>query len=103
MFLGLLARTSHTQLSTMESRVLVIGAGLAGLGAARELSHRGYNVTVLEAASRVGGRLLSANLDDGEAAVDLGAVRMSRGSDPTCWCVRSAMLVSTHFRLFRHA
>lgn len=64
-----------TQLSSMESRVLVVGAGLAGLGAARELSHRGYNVTVLEAASRVGGRLLSAKLEDGGAAVDLGAVR----------------------------
>lgn len=61
--------------STMESRVLVVGAGLAGLGAARELSHRGYNVTVLEAASRVGGRLLSSKLEDGGAAVDLGAVR----------------------------
>lgn len=71
----------------MESRVLVVGAGLAGLGAARELSHRGYNVTVLEAASRVGGRLLSAKLENGGAAVDLGAVRKTEnGRQTPCWC-----------------
>ena len=60
--------------------MLVVGAGLAGLSAARELSHRGYKVTVLEARDRVGGRLWSSNLDDGSGAsssVDLGAVRTS--------------------------
>jgi monoamine oxidase len=37
--------------------VLVIGAGLAGLSAARELEDRGLRVTVAEARDRVGGRV----------------------------------------------
>ena len=37
--------------------VIVIGAGLAGLVAARELEARGRSVTVLEARDRIGGRV----------------------------------------------
>ena len=40
-------------------RVVVIGAGLAGLSAAYELSRSGADVTVLEARNRLGGRVLS--------------------------------------------
>ena len=40
-------------------RVVVIGAGFAGLTAAYELSRAGADVTVLEARNRVGGRVLS--------------------------------------------
>jgi oxygen-dependent protoporphyrinogen oxidase len=39
--------------------VVVIGAGIAGLGAARELVRRGARVTVLERGSEVGGRCRS--------------------------------------------
>lgn len=40
-------------------RVVVVGAGFAGLAAAYELSHAGAEVTVLEGRNRVGGRVVS--------------------------------------------
>ena len=38
-------------------RVLVLGAGLAGLSSAYELQSLGHNVTILEAQMRPGGRV----------------------------------------------
>ncbi len=56
-----------------EADVVVIGAGLAGLAAARALTAAGREVVVLEARDRVGGRLLNHRLgDDPEAVVELG-------------------------------
>ena len=37
-------------------RIIVIGAGVAGLSAARTLADSGYEVVVLEARNRIGGR-----------------------------------------------
>jgi monoamine oxidase len=50
--------------------VLVIGAGLAGLCAARYLARRNVSCTVIEARDRVGGRTLSQQL--GNDTFDLG-------------------------------
>ena len=55
----------------MEADVIVVGAGLAGLTAARELKAAGWTVRVLEARDRVGGRLKGHPLGDGKSA-DLG-------------------------------
>lgn len=51
--------------------VIVVGAGLSGLVAARELHRNGIDVLVLEAGDRVGGRTLNHPLGDGKV-VELG-------------------------------
>ena len=45
--------------------VVVLGAGLAGLAAARDLAGGGADVLVLEARDRVGGRVEQVSVDDG--------------------------------------
>jgi monoamine oxidase len=52
--------------------VAVVGAGFAGLAAALDLHDHGLSVVVLEARDRVGGRVLSVELENGELA-ELGA------------------------------
>ncbi len=49
-------------------RVLVAGAGLAGLCAARELTRAGAAVTILDARERAGGRVWTARLEHGQHA-----------------------------------
>jgi monoamine oxidase len=56
---------------TLTTDVVVVGAGLAGLTAARRLTKAGRRVVVLEARNRVGGRTLNHALPDGHVA-DLG-------------------------------
>jgi monoamine oxidase len=50
----------------LDADVVVVGAGLAGLAAARELERAGASVAVLEARDRVGGRVLSEPIGDDE-------------------------------------
>lgn len=58
----------------------IVGAGIAGLAAARDLVKRGLNVVVIEARQRVGGRIENMVLDDGQY-VEMGGQWIGVGHD----------------------
>jgi monoamine oxidase len=62
--------------------VIVVGAGAAGLMAARELTRAGKQIVVLEASHRVGGRVLTLFEERAGVPIELGA-EFVHGDAPT--------------------
>ncbi|MBT2266037.1 flavin monoamine oxidase family protein [Rhodococcus erythropolis] len=56
----------------MSKDIVVIGAGFAGVTAARDLSELGYRVTILEARDRIGGRTHRRKFSDTDADIEVG-------------------------------
>lgn len=52
-------------------KIIVIGAGMSGLAAARELQYRGFSVLVVEARNRPGGRLKACTFNE-HTKLDVG-------------------------------
>ena len=64
-------------------RVLVLGAGIAGLAAALELVDAGHDPLVLEAQNRVGGRIHTLRCFADDLYAEAGAMRIPRAHDLT--------------------
>ncbi|ROR97967.1 monoamine oxidase [Sinobacterium caligoides] len=74
----LLTANAWTANSTHD--VIVVGAGTAGLYAAKTLIDDGYDVLVIEATGRIGGRVYSAQL--GDIRIELGAEEHYTSNNP---------------------
>ena len=68
---------------------LVLGAGAAGLAAARDLSQAGLRVTVIEARPRIGGRILTRHDPGVPVPLELGA-EFIHGEAPETFAVARA-------------
>jgi len=53
-------------------KIIIIGAGISGIAAAKTLYDKGYSVTIIEARDRVGGRM-NTDRTTLSAPCDLGA------------------------------
>jgi protoporphyrinogen oxidase len=73
-------------------KVIVVGAGIAGLGAAVYFSRKGHDVTVLEASNRVGGRALTLRRTGGDDRVDMGTQYFHTGYHRALDLIRLARL-----------
>jgi monoamine oxidase len=62
---GTIGRCASRIVNPLRADVCIVGAGFAGLAAARHLVRAGRSVAVLEARDRVGGRVFSKRLPDG--------------------------------------
>ncbi|HEY2322270.1 MAG TPA: NAD(P)/FAD-dependent oxidoreductase [Thermoanaerobaculia bacterium] len=86
----------------MKFDVVVIGAGAAGLSAARDLSGAGKRVCIVEARERVGGRVDTRRIDGVAMPVELGAEFIHGEAEATFAAVNAAPLIAmqlpdTHF------
>ncbi|KFQ38997.1 L-amino-acid oxidase, partial [Mesitornis unicolor] len=64
--------------ATRPANVVIVGAGISGLTAAKLLRDAGHNVTILEMSDRVGGRIKTHRAEGQGWYVELGAMRLPR-------------------------
>jgi monoamine oxidase len=75
--------------------VVVVGAGMAGLTAARALAEAGLRVLVVEAQERIGGRILTQHV--ASEAIELGA-EFIHGRPPELWALIDEAGLETYER-----
>jgi monoamine oxidase len=75
--------------------VIIIGAGAAGLAAARSLKTRGARVTIVEARGRIGGRVFTRHDARSPLAIELGAEFIHGDAEPIRDLAQEAGLIAT--------
>src|SRR5438270_1491044 len=88
-----LLRSNYVIAAPAAKKIIIIGAGMAGLSAAYELTQLGHDVTILEARTRPGGRVqtLRGPFSDGLYA-EAGAARIPDNHDLTLKYVKLFVL-----------
>jgi monoamine oxidase len=85
----------------MATEVLIIGAGAAGLAAARDLSSAGLTVLVVEARSRIGGRIFTLHDATGSLPIELGA-EFIHGKSPELFSIIEKARLKFEEMTWRH-
>ena len=75
--------------------VIIIGAGAAGLAAARKLCGAGHHVLILEARDRIGGRIHTIHPSGWPLPIELGA-EFIHGMPPQTWEIVHAAALSAY-------
>jgi len=86
--------SSSSSSTSSKADVVVIGAGASGLAAARTLNERGFQVIVLEARERIGGRVFTHRDRDSPVPIELGAEFIHGTAAETERILRDARLAS---------
>jgi monoamine oxidase len=88
----------------LDTDILIIGAGAAGLAAAAELAHSGRRALLLEARDRIGGRIWTQHVPDLAVPIEYGAEFIHGHALTTMAILRKGGKTAiestdTHFRL----
>ena len=81
--------------------IAIVGAGIAGLAAARDLAAAGRPVTLLEARDRVGGRIFTHRDSNSPIPIELGA-EFVHGESPELWQIADKLPAKPYEVAERH-